>query len=593
MDQLKDFLRQAIRHRFWIAVGLSAIFSGLAYFLGSGPIQQQAVAKTAAIDSAYKGVKVYAQGKPINKQYSEIVTSKTEDLTKEVDESWKKLYDRQAPLLTWPELVEERFNAWGRQWPKDIDASAVQIAIIEYVNTYPKFVTQVYKSFHPFDPESGTGVVAAPPEVILLRPAGFSESNPPGLGKVWSAQERLWIQRTMLDVIAKVNRDAKTWDTAIIKQIKALEVGNSLAQDQRSIAKGETLEESPDIVDPAAPPPADTSSSSSSASPAAGSSSPSLGSAYGGSVAAAPLPTGGESVFFIKSESPAIKILPVQMTVLIDQDHIQDLLVALENSPMTIQVRDFEMYKPLTAVTKPEKGTQVAYGMGMGMGMGMGGYNPMMANSALTGYGPRMAQQQEASASLASMYNTTGGMTSGGAAKKSGVDLRSKDFRKENEERLNAAKGVKGTSIHNPYFNIVEVKVYGQARFFNPPPTPPPVAPSQSENAAATPAPAEGTPASADAEKKADDQPKADAEKKADDQPKADAEKKAEPAKADDEMKAEPAKAEDQPKADAEKKAEPAKADAAEKKDTEPEPKKAEPKKAEPAKADDGAMSPK
>ena len=34
------------------------------------------------------------------------------------------------------------------------------------------------------------------------------------------------------------------------------------------------------------------------------------------------------------------------MTVLIDQDQIQDFLVALENSPMAIQVCDFEMAKP-------------------------------------------------------------------------------------------------------------------------------------------------------------------------------------------------------------------------------------------------------
>ena len=50
------------------------------------------------------------------------------------------------------------------------------------------------------------------------------------------------------------------------------------------------------------------------------------------------------------------KILPVQMTVLIDQDHVQDLLVELENSPMSIEVKDFELQRPTSRVTKPEKG---------------------------------------------------------------------------------------------------------------------------------------------------------------------------------------------------------------------------------------------
>ena len=54
------------------------------------------------------------------------------------------------------------------------------------------------------------------------------------------------------------------------------------------------------------------------------------------------------------------------MSVLIEQDHIQDFLVALENSPMTIQVMDFEMGKPTARVVKPKKGENMGFGMMMG-----------------------------------------------------------------------------------------------------------------------------------------------------------------------------------------------------------------------------------
>ena len=54
-----------------------------------------------------------------------------------------------------------------------------------------------------------------------------------------------------------------------------------------------------------------------------------------------------QSVFYVKAGNEAqYKILPVQMTVLIDQDHVQDLLIELENSPMAIEVRDFELQRP-------------------------------------------------------------------------------------------------------------------------------------------------------------------------------------------------------------------------------------------------------
>ena len=57
--------------------------------------------------------------------------------------------------------------------------------------------------------------------------------------------------------------------------------------------------------------------------------------------------TDAESVYYVKSgNDQQYRILPVQMTVLIDQDHVQDLLVELENSPMSIQVKDFELQRP-------------------------------------------------------------------------------------------------------------------------------------------------------------------------------------------------------------------------------------------------------
>jgi hypothetical protein len=236
MDQLKDFLKQAIKHRFWIAVGLSALLPVIAYAVGSGPIKDKAAAETAAIKGAYDGVKKYSQGVVPNAQYKPMVDEKTGELVKDVNASWKKLYDRQAPFLDWPSSVETRFRTWERKWPESVDASAVQLAIIEYVTAYPGFVSKVYHTFQPFDVVEGTGLVSAPAEDVLLHPFLFTIVNPPVLGKVWAAQERLWTQRTILEVVAEVNKDAKDWTTATIKQINLLEVGNGMAQDQRSIA---------------------------------------------------------------------------------------------------------------------------------------------------------------------------------------------------------------------------------------------------------------------------------------------------------------------------------------------------------------------
>src|SRR5262249_17728131 len=117
----------------------------------------------------------------------------------------------------------------------------------------------VYNVFQPFNYETGKGIVAAPAKEGLLRPAQLAVQNGivPGLGKVWSAQERLWIQRTLLEVVAQVNKKATKWDDALIKQIEGLEVGNPIAQDQRSPAKGEQLTKAEEIRAPGEEAPAE------------------------------------------------------------------------------------------------------------------------------------------------------------------------------------------------------------------------------------------------------------------------------------------------------------------------------------------------
>jgi hypothetical protein len=573
MDQLKEVLRQMIIYRFWISAGLAALLPMIGYFVAVGPIQAKADAEAAAIKSADADVKKYTSGDLPNNQYKPIVAEKTEILTKDVDNSWRKLYQRQAPLLTWPSRVQDRFTKWGRQWPKDVDSGAVRFAIIDYINAYPGYVNQVYQSFRPFDSESGKGVVFAPPEAMLLRPAQFDLKELPDLGKVWAAQERLWIQRTLLDVVAQVNGDAKTWDEAKLKQINALEVGTPIAQDQRSIAKGETLEEAAAIDDPSKPAeaPADTS-----AGPMAGAMPPGMMGMMGSGRAT----TAPETVSYIHTDSSQFKMLPVKMDVLIEQDRIQDFLIALANSPMTIECNDFEMAKPEARVTKPEKGQQMAGMMMGGMGgmPGMGGMGSMMMGG-MTGFGGRsmmggMGGMMPGMGGMGAMYGMGSGAGGGGVAKK-GVDKRSEDLAKKRQDELKKIKETKAVTLNDPYFNVVEVTIYGRARFFNPPPEAPAAEPAS--NAPETPAdvakPAEGEKkAEGEAAKKAEAEKKAEPEKKAEGEAEkkagGEAEKKAEPekkAEGEAEKKAEPEKKpEAESKPDASKKTDAPKSEAPE-----------------------------
>ena len=491
-EQVKEILRQLIKNRFWIAVGFASLFAVIAYFMGSGPVKAKAQTEIGKIKQAQDGVKAYATPNKPTERYKPIVVEKTEIVGKDVNKAWKELYDRQAPLLTWPDIVKDRIAKWGREWPKDQDAGKVQLAIVDYIDAYQPYVDMVYKTFDPFDYESGKGVVAAPTKEVLLRPAQFNVdgSKLPTLGKIWWAQERLWIQRTMLEVIHQVNRQAKDWDSAIVKEITVLEVGNPEAQDQQSAAKAEQLTKAADILSPEQEAAAAASATDSGGG---GGASGGMGMMGGremmGSMMAGMARGGGgaalktdDGIYYVTpaEDKGQYKTLPVLITVLIDQDRVQDLLVEMENSPMSIQVKDFELERPSAQVAKPEKGEQ-RMGMGMGMGMMGMGYGGMMRGMMSRGYGgmaSQMAAMQSQMGRMGSMGMGPGmgmgmgmgPMGGGGRDERKKVDVRNVDRKKERTKAEEELEKRRGPSLFDPYFNIVQVTVYGQARFYNPPP---------------------------------------------------------------------------------------------------------------------------
>ena len=181
------------------------------------------------------------------------------------------------------------------------------------------------------------------------------------------------------------------------------------------------------------------------------------------------------------------------MTVLIDQDHVQDFLIELENSPMSIQVMEPELARPQSRVSKPEKGKPPA-----GANM-MGGMSSMMRmmSGGQAGYGGMMSQmnqQMRMQMSRFSMSGGRGGMGGGypgmatDTSKRKGTDVRNV---KREEARKTAEKAVeekKGPTLFDPYFEIVEVTVYGRARIYNAPPEAPAAESSLGETPAAAPA---------------------------------------------------------------------------------------------------------
>jgi hypothetical protein len=491
MDKVKEFLRLAIKYRFWIVVGVAALLPMIAYFVASGSVKAETEAATSAATSAHNDVKKYQSGLVPSPEFKTEADKRTEVLKTDIDQAWRLLYNRQAPLLTWPEEVADMFQTWGKRWPESYDDAAIRNVVNDYVQLYPDQVDATYAAFRPFNYEDGTGIVVAPVKEALLRPAGFSLETPPTLGKVWGAQQKLWIQRTVLDVIDQVNRDTKDWDNAPIKEITGLEVANMLSQDQKSIAKAEVIEPAPEIVKPgsataAAPPPTAPSGPLGSESSGMMSSDMMSSNPMGGLQGKAGEP---EVVYIFKksSESQPFEVIPVFVSVLIDQRRVLDLIAAFEASPMEIQVVDFELNRPTKRVQKPEKGEVNPSFMYGGMGSGIAGMR--MTSDMLGGYGgSMMGASSDMMGSMGMMTSDMlggyGGMGAAPAPKRVGTDIKTEQLKKLEEKKKKAAEkddpkkaGARG-SYADPYYDVVEVKIYGHARFYNPPPAETPAEPS-------------------------------------------------------------------------------------------------------------------
>jgi hypothetical protein len=504
MDQLKDILRQCVKYRFWIAFGISLILPMIGYFVGVGGIIQAKDTQEKAIKTAKADIGKYTTRGIVNGQYQPLAAQKNAILTQDVDDSWRKLRAIQEPLLKWPEEVEAKFLRWGRKFPTDVDKGEVTRTLVDYTFAYPNFVNKLYGIFKPFNYEDGTGIVVAPDAASLLRPATYSSDNPPDLSKVWAEQERIWVVTAVLDAIARINDGvkAKDWDGAVVKQINLLEVGSPGDLDQVSIATGtalvpaDTLEGTPPSTAAAAP--------AGPGAPAA-----STGGGPGGNA-----PAAGE-VYYLKNDSKQYKTLPIKLAVLVDQNKLPEFLVGLENSPITIQVMETEVARPAGPVSKPMMGDKSSNQGGFGgrPGEGLGG--PV----GLAGGGGAMGRNMNRGAGIAKSGGPGGMPGPGGMAGPAGGGSQGNNNRggvnkaqqRKDENKKNDTKA-EAKAKADQFFNIVEVTVYGQARFYLAPPPPPAASPST----AAAPAPAAPTAAPAaptgDAAKK-DEAPKAEATK--------------------------------------------------------------------------------
>ena len=207
-EQVKEFLRQVIKYRFWIAVVLRGLVRGHRLLHGLRAREGQGRQRRRRTSRRPRRTSRNSP-RPRSRRMPTSRSSRRRPqvVTKDVNKAWKELYDRQAPLLTWPETVQDRFRKWGRKWPETEDSARVQLAIRQLHLGLSGLRRHGLQDLQPLRLRDRQGNRRRTAQGGTAPSAPSSPTTRrPDLGKVWAAQERLWIQHTVLEVVAQVNK---------------------------------------------------------------------------------------------------------------------------------------------------------------------------------------------------------------------------------------------------------------------------------------------------------------------------------------------------------------------------------------------------
>ena len=435
MDKLKIFLAAAKKYQFWVFCGVMLLTSLGCWWWASGALAKSYGKRATEIDGDFTGA-VVQSGAP-NEGVIAKVKQQDDELKLKVYSAWETLYNEQKKNNPFPTKVlgEDFKNKFeSLQLPKDQLDDYYLERYQNFIKTYLPTLETMIKVRHEVGGPEGAPASGAPSNVRPPRSGGGTGIRGAGAGmrpgmnmggprgglgglgadsdkeytgivdwddcehvkgrfdwgdrtpttlEVVLAQEDLWVYEALLRVIQKVNAAATSQANAPVKRIEALEIGkdsvNAWDQTRRSVF---------------------SAAKASSLMPGAmgqGGERPRAGGELGGRSTNSgeqslvesryldekgqPLPASESEYPYAKHPFREYKMMPIRMSLWMDQRRVPMLLVECANSNMPIDVRRFRILKTPVPPLEPANSTTGSAGParpsgremgGMGM-MGMGG----------------------------------------------------------------------------------------------------------------------------------------------------------------------------------------------------------------------------
>lgn len=214
-----DQLRQVFTFRFWIVFVLILLLGTGGWWVGTGALKAEIDARRAKLDALNV---TSGRGAP-NDEWIDGLAEVADEEEQKLREAAAFLWDKQTEVMVWPEAIAPLLE--GVEPGDEIP----QAALNDYAAEYAKLLEKTWRIVEPFDEYEETGEVYLPftPPPIPGQVGGFNVGGRGGAGdlggrlpfenpsrwleldpsseEVWSAQEDLWLIRSILTSIREFN----------------------------------------------------------------------------------------------------------------------------------------------------------------------------------------------------------------------------------------------------------------------------------------------------------------------------------------------------------------------------------------------------
>jgi hypothetical protein len=331
MEQLQQALEFVKKWRFWICIGVAVVSASLISFFGTPNVREQVAQRKNALEGAYQNVSRFAMGVHPNRTWKDEVAAKEQEASAKVAEIQKRIFAEQASKMTWPDAVASEFNPRPFNSPLDDQQGTLLFA---YFRAFDKQYEDLRKIVDPVEVTDEGEVVGK----VVMRESALDRpkwTSPPPSVDAWLAQEQVWIQRAVLEAVARVNASAKSWYEAPIREVLKVSVGIDGVDSKRASAGTGDLK----LQELAA---ADA---------------PAAGGAFGGAPAPSSGGAGGEGLNRARylQITPDYREIPVLIRVLADHRKLPEILAAMAEIDFGFVISEVSWTIPASKVEVPKE----------------------------------------------------------------------------------------------------------------------------------------------------------------------------------------------------------------------------------------------